>query len=60
MVVRMNLTAVPLWETLLSALLLAASVVAAGWVAGRIFRIGVLMTGKRPTLPEVMRWIRYS
>jgi len=47
------------WGTRLSASLLALSVIAAGWVAGRIFRIGILMTGKRPTLPEVMRWIRY-
>lgn len=59
MVMRMNLTAVPLWEKVLSSLLLASSVAAAGWVAGRIFRIGVLMTGKRPTLPEVLHWIRH-
>jgi len=60
MVMRMNLTTVPLWEVLISASLLAVSVIVAGWIAGRIFRIGILMTGKRPTLPEVMRWIRYS
>ncbi|MBI5868852.1 MAG: ABC transporter permease [candidate division Zixibacteria bacterium] len=59
MVMRMNLSTVPLWENVLSALLLASAVAAAGWVAGRIFRVGVLMTGKRPTLPEVLKWIHH-
>jgi ABC-2 type transport system permease protein len=30
------------------------------WAAARIYRIGLLMTGKRPTLPELMRWIKYA
>jgi ABC-2 type transport system permease protein len=60
MIMRMNLTSVPLWEILLSVTLLVLSVIGAGWVVARIFRIGILMTGKRPTLPEVLRWIRYT
>lgn len=60
MVMRMNLTSVPLWEILLSVTLLVLAVLGAGWVVARIFRIGILMTGKRPTLPEVLRWIRYT
>lgn len=60
MVMRMNLTSVPLWEILLSVTLLVLAVLAAGWVVARIFRIGILMTGKRPTLPEVLRWIHYT
>jgi ABC-2 type transport system permease protein len=30
------------------------------WLAARIYRVGVLMYGKRATLPEILRWIRYS
>ena len=30
------------------------------WVASRIYRVGILMYGKKPNLPEIMRWLRYS
>jgi len=30
------------------------------WVTARIYRVGILMYGKRPTLPEIMRWLKYS
>ena len=30
------------------------------WITARIFRIGILMYGKRPTLPEIMKWVRYK
>jgi len=30
------------------------------WVSARIYRVGILMYGKRPTLPEILRWIRYA
>ena len=30
------------------------------WVASRIYRVGVLMYGKRPNLPEIIRWLKYS
>jgi len=29
-------------------------------VASRIYRVGILMYGKKPTLPEIMRWLKYS
>jgi ABC-2 type transport system permease protein len=44
-------------EVIASILLLAVSVVAAVWVAAKIFRTGVLMYGKRPSLREVARWV---
>lgn len=47
-----------LWEITGSVVLMAATVVAVAWVAGRIYRVGILMTGKRPTLPELVRWVR--
>lgn len=46
------------WEIGVSVVLMAATVLAVAWVAGRIYRVGILMAGKRPTLPELLRWIR--
>ena len=30
------------------------------WICARIYRIGILMYGKRPTLPELAKWLRYA
>ena len=49
---------VPLWQILTSLGLLMATTVAMVWAASRVFRIGLLMQGKAPNLPELMRWIR--
>jgi ABC-2 type transport system permease protein len=49
---------VPGWQIALAVLGMALSVLAIAWVAGRIYKVGILMTGKRPTLPEVWRWVR--
>lgn len=45
-------------EILASVALLAAAVLLAMWLAGRIFKIGILMYGKRPSLREISRWLR--
>jgi ABC-2 type transport system permease protein len=50
----------PLWQVWLSVALLLASVLGMVWLAARIYRVGVLMYGKRATLPEMIRWLRYS
>jgi ABC-2 type transport system permease protein len=57
MPIRMALTDVPLVQLLGSLVILAASCVGAVWLAGRIYRVGLLMYGKRPTLSELRRWI---
>lgn len=49
---------VPLWQIGAALLLLLGGVLAVAWVAGRIYRVGILMQGKRPTLPELWRWVR--
>ena len=51
---------VPWWMVALSLVLMAVAVVGTAWVAGRIYRVGILMQGKRPTLREVVRWIRVA
>ena len=50
--------AVPLWQIAVALTLLFGSVWVVAWVAGRIYRVGILMQGKRPTLPELWRWVR--
>ncbi len=47
-------------DVALSILLTSASIYAIVWVSSRIYRVGVLMYGKRPTLPELLRWLKYS
>ncbi|MCK4632459.1 MAG: ABC transporter permease [candidate division Zixibacteria bacterium] len=46
-------------EALLGFVTLSLSVVAIIWLTAKIFRIGILMYGKRPTFPEIMKWIKY-
>lgn len=48
----------PAWELPATLALLAATSVFALWAAGRIFRVGILMYGKPPSLAEVWRWVR--
>ncbi len=43
-----------------SILILVATITIVLWLASRIYRVGVLMYGKKPNLPEIMRWLRYS
>lgn len=58
MFARVSVGAAPAWQVGLSFVLMALTVVAVAWVAGRIYKVGVLMAGKRPTLPELWRWVR--
>jgi ABC-2 type transport system permease protein len=48
----------PGWQLVTTLLVLWASVVAAMWVASTVFRVGVLMYGKPPSLAELSRWVR--
>lgn len=51
---------VPLWELLLSGCLLVLTFIGTTWLASRIYRIGILMYGKKPSYKELYRWIRQS
>lgn len=46
----------PLWEVLLSMVVLAGSAVFFVWLAGRIFRVGILLYGKKASLGEMLKW----
>ncbi|MCB2229125.1 ABC transporter permease [bacterium] len=46
-------------EGTISLLLVVAATIGMIWLTGRVFRVGILMYGKRPTLPELARWIRH-
>lgn len=60
MMARIGLQPPPAWEILLSFAVLAMSVVGVLYITARIYRVGVLMYGKRPSLVEIARWLRYS
>jgi len=51
---------VPLWEQLLSMGILAVTFVFCVWLAAKIYRVGILMYGKKPTFKELYRWTRYK
>ena len=58
MPMRWGVAAVPLSELALSVVILLVTSLAVTWMASRIYRIGILMYGKRPTIRELFRWIR--
>jgi ABC-2 type transport system permease protein len=60
MVSRMGMTAVPFWQIGVSVILLALATWGILWFSSRLYRVGILMYGKRATLPELVRWLRYS
>ncbi len=60
MVVRFAMIDVPLWELAASLALMVLFIYGAIWVAGRIYRIGILSYGKKPTLRELARWVRQA
>jgi ABC-2 type transport system permease protein len=47
----------PMWQVLVSVVGLVACTALFVWAASRIFRVGILMQGKAPTLPELLKWI---
>jgi ABC-2 type transport system permease protein len=50
----------PYWQLALSLALMLLSIWVVIWFASRLYRVGILMYGKRATLPELLRWLRYS
>lgn len=50
----------PVWQLLVSLAILVLTIWGMVWICSRIYRVGILMYGKRPTLPEIMKWIKYA
>lgn len=58
MLIRVLLDPPATWEVLLSIGILLVTITAFVWMASKIFRVGILMTGKRFGLGEILRWVR--
>ncbi len=50
---------VPIWQVVVSAIILAGSFIGMTWVAAKIYRTGILMYGKKPTYKEIFKWLKY-
>lgn len=51
---------IPAWQIILALVLLVISFVFMVWLAGKIYRVGIFMYGKKPTVKELIRWISYK
>jgi ABC-2 type transport system permease protein len=60
MFLRMASETPPAWQFALSIALLVLSILGTLWFASRLYRTGILMYGKRATVPEILRWLRES
>jgi ABC-2 type transport system permease protein len=58
MFLRISVLTPPAWQIALSVALMLASIALLTWLGGRVYRVGILMYGKRPTFPELVRWAR--
>ena len=59
MFMRINVLMPPLWEILLNILLMCVTVLLVTLISGKIYRVGILMYGKRPTFGQLWQWMRY-
>jgi ABC-2 type transport system permease protein len=60
MYLRIAVQPPPVWQIALSLLLLVGTIAGMLVLCARIYRIGILMYGKRPTLPEIVKWLKYA
>jgi ABC-2 type transport system permease protein len=60
MVFRIALQTPPLWQIVVSLAILVSTAAGIVYGSAKIYRVGILMYGKRPSLIEVFRWLRYS
>lgn len=58
MIARIAATEVPIWQIALSVVLLAGTFLLCLWVAAKIYRVGILMYGKKPTFKDLIKWFK--
>ena len=60
MLLRVSVQTPPLWQIALSVVLMILTTLGVIYFSSRIYRVGILMYGKRPSLVEILRWLKYS
>jgi ABC-2 type transport system permease protein len=60
MFLRISVLMPPMWQIALAVALTLLTIWGVVWFASRIYRVGILMYGKRPTMPEILKWVRQS
>lgn len=60
MFLRMSVLMPPVWQIALSIVLTSLTIALVIWIAARIYRVGILMYGKPPNFPEMVRWVRHG
>ncbi|MEO5763157.1 MAG: ABC transporter permease [Vicinamibacteria bacterium] len=60
MFLRMSVLMPPVWQIALSVVLTGITISIVIWIAARIYRVGILMYGKPPNFPEMVRWVRHG
>lgn len=60
MPMRVAMSPVPMWEILLSVVLMVLAFTALIWLSSRIYRVGILMYGKKASFGELFKWLRYN
>jgi ABC-2 type transport system permease protein len=60
MFLRIVVQTPPTWQIALSIALLGLAILGVLWISARIYRVGILMYGKKPTFPELVKWARHS
>jgi ABC-2 type transport system permease protein len=60
MFLRVTLVAPPAWEVIMAIGINLIAILFFVWVSSKIYRVGILLYGKRPTVPEIVRWMKYK
>jgi ABC-2 type transport system permease protein len=60
MYLRISISNVAWYDIVGSIVLMLLTIWAVMWFTARVYRVGILMYGKRPSLPEILRWLKYS
>lgn len=60
MYLRIAIQTPPAWQIALSIVIMLVTIFVMVWIVSKVYRIGILMYGKKPTIPEVVRWLRYT